>query len=63
MSDRGVISRLYKKYLKLNNTKDKQYNLKWIQDLNKQFLKEYIQMASKHMEKILPPLVIREMQI
>ena len=60
-SDKGLISRIYNEveqvYKKKNNVIKK-----WVQDMNRHFSQEDSYAANKH-EKMLIPLVIREMQI
>ena len=62
ISDKGLISRVYKKFLNLI-TKKRQPNYKVGKGLEQTFSPKNIQMANKHMKRWSTSLVIREMQI
>lgn len=63
VSDKRLLTKIYKEFLKHNNKKMKNVILKWTKDLNRHLIKEDMQIVNKHIQRWRASHVIKQPKI
>jgi uncharacterized protein (UPF0210 family) len=63
ISDKGLITRIYREFKKLSFPKINDPIKKWATELNRTFSKEVVEMIKKHLKKCFLNLAIKQMQM
>ena len=63
ISDKRLLTKTYKEFLKHNSKKMNNVILKWAKDLNSHLIKEDMQIVNKHIQKWRASHVIKQLQI